>query len=285
MANRNWSRHPLAKGPRVVEVASGLHHVGGIERSTSWQPRSVAVIAAWTERETPSRSLVRLAEELDHNGFDVIVACASDAIRLRWPDRGPRSSVYQRDNVGYDFGSWAEALHHLPVIRSAEEVLLMNDSFLGPFRELSQLIEDFRRSTTPVWGLVSSAQVHWHVQSHCIGYRQQVLEAPQLRRFWDEVRVLPDKTHVIQAYELGLSDLFARVQIPVTVRYPHEWVSPQGCNVTVEGWNQLLLLGFPFIKRELMRAPFIQTGIMRIDRDRVWERANQCFGVDLWEWL
>jgi hypothetical protein len=194
-------------------------------------------------------------------------------------------SLYRRGNVGYDFGSWAAALRHFPALSDSREVLLVNDSFLGPFRSLGDIVADFRASETPVWGLVSSAQVAWHLQSHFIGYRAGVLSHPVLRRFWHDIRALDDKERVIAHYELGLSWLLTTHEIPASARYPYTWVTPVGCNVTVEGWSQLLRVGFPFIKRELLKAPEIQTAIMRIDRDDVVDRARDVYGVDLWEWM
>jgi hypothetical protein len=57
--------------------------------------------------------------------------------------------------------------------------------------------------------------------------------------------------------------------------FPYQWIEPVGCNVTVEGWDQLLDRGFPFVKRELVKEPFIQTGIARIERDAVVAQAAQ----------
>ena len=168
---------------------------------------------------------------------------------------------------------------------ASDEVLLINDSFLGPFRDLAPVISDFRSSRTPVWGLASSAQVTWHLQSHFIGYRDGVLSRPPLQDFWQQIRVLEDKEHVIESYELGLSRMLVAEGIDTTVRYPYRWVTPIGCNVTVEGWGQLLQMGFPFIKRELIRDPFIQTAIMRIERDDVLRRARRLFDVELEEWV
>ena len=125
----------------------------------------------------------------------------------------------------------------------------------------------------------------WHLQSHFIGYRDGALSLPPLQDFWREIRVLEDKEHVIESYELGLSRMLVAEGISTTVRYPYRWVTPIGCNVTVEGWSQLLRMGFPFIKRELIRDPFIQTAIMRIERDDVLRRARRLFDVELEEWV
>ena len=273
--------------PLVSEVSGGLLHAAGPHLDASWAPRSAAVIASWSDDGWISPSLVRLTEELASNGFETLVVSASDSAKpLVWPAAIPDGvAVYRRRNVGYDFGTWSEALRAFPELRRGDEVLLVNDSFLGPFRGLSEVVGDFRNARTPVWGLVSSAQVTWHVQSHFIGYRQGALELAPLRRFWGEIRVLEDKRDVIDAYELGLSRVLVAAGIPTTVRYPYQWVTPIGCNVTVEGWSQLLRMGFPFLKRELLREPFIQTAIMRIERDDVLDRARSAFGVELEEWM
>lgn len=283
-AQVRWDRRDL---PLVSELSAGLLHEAGPHRESSWEPRSAAVIASWSDEGRISPSLARLAQELAANGFETLVVCASDSSEpLVWPGVIPDEvTIYRRRNMGYDFGTWSEALRAFPGLRRGDEVLLVNDSFMGPFRGLSELVADFRNSRTPVWGLVSSAQVTWHLQSHFIGYRGGALGLAPLRRFWREIRVLEDKRDVIDSYELGLSRVLIAAGIPTTVRYPYQWVTPIGCNVTVEGWSQLLRMGFPFLKRELIREPFIQTAIMRIEREDVLDRARSLFGVELEEWV
>ena len=74
--------------------------------------------------------------------------------------------VVQRQNFGLDFGAWRDLL---PEVRRrwpmVEELLLANDSVLGPIRPLAPLIETMRAGGEGLFGLTESLQGGPHLQS------------------------------------------------------------------------------------------------------------------------
>jgi len=57
-------------------------------------------------------------------------------------------------------------------------------------------------------------------------------------------------------------------------------VVQDGQNPTILGWRRLLDLGFPFVKRQLLRQPEVAP-----DGSMVREVVERKFGVNLDEWL
>jgi hypothetical protein len=274
-------------GPLILEQAADLVYEAGPRVAASWAPARAAVLACWSETPTVSRSLRALVSELTLAGLEVLLVRAVDEpTPLDWGPEGlpVGVSVVRRPNVGYDFGSWCAALAGFPGLAGAERLLLVNDSFLGPFGSLRTILGHFDEVPVDVWGLASSAQIGFHLQSHMIGYRNGVLADSGPQRFWRGIRVQPSKPEMIAAYEVGQTTMLRAESYSILAEFPYQWIDPVGCNVTIEGWDQLLDRGFPFVKRELLKEPFIQTGIMRIERDAVLARAARQFGVDLNDW-
>lgn len=160
-----------------------------------------------------------------------------------------------RPNVGYDFGTWAATLHRFPAIAEAEYVLQVNDSLVGPFIPLTEVIAHFEQAATPLWGLVDSTQHYPHLQSFFVGYKAGVLTHPALRHFWRDIRVEKDKWTLISRCEIGLTRLIDDVGLPYTVMYPWQQVVMHNQNPSVFGWRRLLDRGFPFVKREIITRP------------------------------
>jgi hypothetical protein len=248
-----------------------------------WIPDRVALLASWSPASQQTKSLNRLVRGLSSNGYEVLVvsACEVPGI-LTWPEGLPDGvTVLRRPNVGYDFGSWAAGLHAFPGIASANRCLLLNDSMVGPFRPLDQLLQRFEAAEADVWGLVDTAQDAYHFQSHFVGYRDGALRDPTLRRFWGGIRLQPTKRQLISRYEIGYMRVLRRAGMRLGVGFPWQDVVVQGGNPTSAGWRRLLLRGFPWIKREIVLRPPPEVP----DGDDVAAVVRQLFDEDVTTWV
>lgn len=242
----------------------------------------IAVVAHFSTSTLVSRSFEMLVTGLTATGYAVVVSSTAETTgELLWSGGPPRGvSVLRRPNAGYDFGSWAVALNAFPQIRSAPYVLTVNDSMLGPFRDLGGLIESFEASSAPVWGAVRSHQFAPHLQSYFVGYRGgDVLRRGPVRRFWRSISVQGTKTDVIWKYELGLSKLLAEVGIESDCAYDGRDIVGD-LNPAILGWRALLEAGFPFIKRELVTSPQVAPDSGDIPRV-----VREMFNEDVLAWL
>jgi len=222
-------------------------------------PRA-AVVAHWSPVSRVSRSVSALACELQSRGYRVIVSSSCEAHgELGWDGTVDLDElvVLRKPNVGYDFGSWSVALALAPWIADAERVILANDSMSGPFRPLGPLLDEFDRKGADVWGLTDSLEFAPHLQSYFLGFRDGVLADKPLAAFWARIRDYRDKQQTIFRNELGLSRLLREEGYTRHAAFPHEWTVRSGVNPVIVGWRRMLELGFPFLKREILRDPAV----------------------------
>jgi hypothetical protein len=242
----------------------------------------VAIVAHWDPAARVGRSPRALTQALILAGYlTVFVSTSAGDSALDWTDgRPPGVTVLRRPNVGYDFGSWATALDRLPAISRAPNVLLVNDSLVGPFGPIDHLLDRFHRSHADVWGMTDTEQLGHHLQSYCLGFRNGCLDHPGLRAFWRGIRVESSRDDVILRYELGLGRLLRRAKLSTEAAI-EGWRAVDGDdNPTLIGWRRLLDLGFPFVKRQVLRDPGVCP-----DGHLVRDELRRRYGIDAGEWL
>ena len=242
----------------------------------------VAVVAHWDAEGRVARSPRTLVESLIRAGYETLLVSAAEGPEpLDWVGGRPGAvTVLRRPNLGYDFGSWATALGRFPEVLRANMVLLFNDSMAGPFAPIDGLLEHFRLSDADVWAMTDTRQLGHHLQSYCIGFKGGSLEDASLRGFWSAIRIEPTREAVIERYELGLSRLLVRRRVVVDVAIPSWKVVDGDDNPTIIGWRRLLDLGFPFVKRQILREPDICA-----DGAEAPGELRDRFGVEAGEWL
>jgi lipopolysaccharide biosynthesis protein len=276
-------RLPGRRGRRILDAQNPGVRVEGADHLTSAPTLDrVAVIAHWALDSQISRSAAELTGKLVDHGYQVVLASSADGSDpLEWPGEQPANvTVLRRPNVGYDFGSWAAALDRYPRIAAADQVLFMNDSLVGPFQPIDHLLRQFDESGADVWGLTDTSQFGHHIQSYCLGFKQKCLQEASLARFWRDIRVERSRDEVIWRYEIGLSRLLHREPFSMDAAIRYGRVVRDGQNPTIIGWRRLLDLGFPFVKRQLLRQPEVAP-----DGSTVREEIRRRFSVDVDEWL
>lgn len=241
-----------------------------------------ALVAQFSTAPRTSRSLLELVTQLSEAGYRCVVSSACEAPEtLAWPgDLPPGTVVLRRPNLGYDFGSWSVALDRYPPVAGLGHVILTNDSMVGPFGPIAPLLAAFEATPTDVWSLTDSYQLGHHMQSFFVGFRGGVLAEPAFRRFFRGVRVEPEKMDVVRRYEVGLTATCLRGGYSMATQFRSQDLGVGPENPTLAGWQRLLAVGFPFVKRTLVNDPSTAPGaedVARVVRRR--------FGVDLADWL
>lgn len=267
---------------RVLPAVAG--HVR-FEHGTPEQfgtPERAAVLVHYAKHRMLTRSVAALADALTGSGYRTVLVSAAEVDGpLRWPDH-PREDVLvlRKPNVGYDFGSWAVALDTLPAIAGAERVILTNDSMAGPFAPLGPLIERMESSAADVIGMTDTRQFAPHLQSYFLSFRGGVLAEPPLRRFFAGVRHERSKWQIIKRYEIGLAEVLRRAGYGVTSAFHATSVVEPDENPVIIGWAQLLERGFPFVKRQILRYPFVAPA-----GDQVPWVVRNTYGERIEEWV
>lgn len=241
----------------------------------------IAILASYAADNRITLSLDELIKQLLELDYDILLVRATDDHRpLEWP-RATRDVVaIGKPNIGYDFGSWAVAMDRFPQLTSRRFVLLVNDSLVGPFSSIGPLVCGFESAETDVWGLTGTTQFIPHLQSYFLGFRDGVLADPAIAKFWTRLPLEASKMAMVERYELGLTRLLFGEAFSTKAEFEPELVAQQGQNPTVHGWNRLIELGFPFVKRTIVTDPSLI-----FDGNQVSARVKEIYGVRIEEWL
>lgn len=264
-----------------VIANSALTVEAGDPSAIEHRPR-VAVIASFAPSLVATKSLSALAEEFTAAGFaTVVVHSSSTEQALAWPHGLPQGTIVcNRENEGYDFGSWASALATWPGIAGAETLVLTNDSLAGPFSSLSHVIESATTSNADVWGAVRSHQFVPHLQSYMLAFRNGVMGDRALRRFWGNLPRTSSKAEIIERYELALSELLWAEGYTTDAYVDAHSLNLGDKNPAITGWRRLLDAGLPMLKRQLVREPDLVS-----DGHELASVVSRMFGTDLYDWV
>lgn len=246
-------------------------------------PDKIAVVAQYSITPRVSRSLTALVQEVAEAGYFVLLvsACPVDA-PLEWPAGIDleRVAVLRKPNIGYDFGSWAVGIQHVPQVLKARLLLQINDSLVGPLWSLERVLNDFEQTPHDWWGMVRSHQFAPHMQSYFLGFKSQVLQSQPFQDFWARVSVHADKHEIINRYEVGFQRRLYNEGFTSGCFLDSREIVATGDNPMIQGWQQTLEAGVPFVKRELLLNPNLIPGA-----DRVPQVLEAEYDVHWRQWL
>ena len=213
-----------------------------------------AVLAQWSESENLAYSTERLIQELLDCEFQVVLvsACQSNERLVISDHLLSRITVLRKPNFGYDFGSWSVALQAIPEIELADEVLLLNDSLIGPFGKLGDILKKMSESPYSLTGLTDSIEIDYHIQSYMMHFKDGSLRETVFRNFWHNVRHEASKDEIIRTYEIGLSRLALENEIYIGAVFPFNLTPNRWGASSQSNLNALLNQGFPFVKAGLL---------------------------------
>lgn len=247
----DWRMRALANRT----APAGLRVVAGdlASRAAISTTDRIALIAEHSRARRVRPSALHLAAALSRAGYVGVVIAARDPwVRLQAPDVPDGVVVLRRANLGYDFGSWAAVLAAYPGLARAEHVILTNDSILGPFGPVDDLLERIETCGTDVWGATRSLQIRPHLQSFFLAFNHGVLARPPLAGFFAGIAHLRSKRDVVLSYEIGLSRLLDDHDLTTTAGWTSSTLSTPGhLDPSAVGWRELMDAGFPFVKRML----------------------------------
>ncbi len=216
---------------------------------------SFAVVAHWSESEKLSDSLVFYLTELSRQGFEVIlVSSSTSTLPLTVSEKlKSKLTIIRKPNLGYDFGSWSIAVEAFPVLTAKNEIILTNDSLIGPLAPLDQIVEKLRASKFDITSVTDNLQLQYHLQSYLLHFKSGNFANSNIQNFLANVSHHSTKNEVILKYELGLTRVAQLSGLYVGSIFPWNLVVTPGKNPSMHGWERLLELGFPFIKKESLR--------------------------------
>ena len=183
----------------TFQLDRSMHGPGGAER------RKIIVMAHFEPDGRLSDDWLRLLELLRAGGFAdlVLVSTGLDAARYAEALDGVRVMV--RENVGYDFYSWRQAIAGTDLSGYREAVLINNSFFVVDPSKFCALLAAPMPDGSHVRGLTVSWEIAHHAQSYFLQFSQTAIASDAFQAFWSSVEPVSDRATVIARYEIGLS--------------------------------------------------------------------------------
>ena len=161
-----------------------------------------------------------LLEEVRNNVSKFIIICNGElndhnkSILARYS-----SEVIVRENVGFDAGAWRYAIVEKlgkSELMKYDELLLLNDTFFGPFYPLSKVFEEMdKRDDSDFWGITEhgslpEVNVTAHIQTYFIVVRKTMLDSESFFSYWENMYVATDIKKAITYNEIFFTQYFEK---------------------------------------------------------------------------
>jgi hypothetical protein len=142
-----------------------------------------------------------------------------------------------------------------PLLR-VSRLFLINDSVAGPLvsTRFAALIARVRASSADVVGLTEALTPRRHLQSYFLVFQRRLADGRMLGAIFDTVLCFDEKRTVIDVYETRLTRRLRDAGYACEALFPALSDDPHASNDTYFRWDQLLDLGFPYVKVSVLRA-------------------------------
>ena len=229
--------------------------------------RPVCFFCSYDKENIIRKNVYHYLNELILAGFDIVFICTSDIISNVDLEKLSRCCIriIHRENKGYDFYGWKTGLEKYPYYNAHAALLLANDSVLGPFFSIKDIITRLENCDADIVGMTDCPNIYPHLQSYFLYCKKSVIASDEFVGFFNQVDVLGFKMAIIRKYEIGFSRLLshrfklsalyslesALDRIPDTEPYterPKNRIDPSS-----QLWKPLITeLKFPFLKKSIL---------------------------------
>ncbi len=176
--------------------------------------------------------------------------------------------IFYRQNIGLDAGGFKDALCSFigwEHIAQYDEIILANDSFYGPFVEISNIFTEMESRNVDFWGLMKRGAGAYgttgsdpeHILSFFYVFQAPLIHSGAFRSYWEEMPYFRDYMTVVKQYERQLTIHFA------SLGYTYDVYSDTSINESRNLKNQffqcdylsyemIVKRNFPFLKKKQM---------------------------------
>lgn len=126
------------------------------------------------------------------------------------------NEIIIRENKGFDGAAYKHILtEYLKVgeLTACDELILLNDTFFGPFYPFETIFAKMDKKECDVWGMSSHYESTMetgirpaHLQSYFLVIRHKVMESPVFEGFWNQLGFAASFADAIKEFEVGLSE-------------------------------------------------------------------------------
>ncbi len=130
--------------------------------------------------------------------------------------------VIHREGGGRDFSSWLTAiLAHYSDVTQSREVILINDSLVGPVRSIESMMNARHDCHADLWGLSENPERAYHLQSSLLSILGSYFASDDFKQFLCMYPFPDDRDLVIVFGEIGISQHALRAGAKLGVLCPY----------------------------------------------------------------
>ena len=255
------SRREIAPHALFHDMAPAFAHRWEITPPDELEECKVALFCIFAPKRQVNAYTETFLRELRDAGYFVVLCAVVQDVTSSAPDsfRAHADAVFLRENGGFDFAIWAEALRTAPQLWRSGCILFANDSVVGPLNTFQQLVKKMEETVADCIALTESQQVSQHFQSYFFELRSNALQHKFVRDFFEHILCWRRKYEVTLRYEVPLLRCLRDIcKLNVEIMYPicalgDDLAYRGNGNPTIDYWKELLDLGYPFVKTELLR--------------------------------
>ena len=189
--------------------------------------KKVAIFASYSNKPDGCEFSDRIIAAIKRAGYYVVQvhACASSQGLSSWRPSSEADCYFVKHNIGYDFGSWLTGLALVnPRKNGFEEILLINDSNIGPIFPLEQFLDRDLERRCDLYGMIDSYEISHHIQSYAIRLSRNIIESGFIDDFASQYKFSTTKSDIVARGEVGLSDTATRLGFRVGSLYAFDEV-------------------------------------------------------------
>lgn len=176
-----------------------------------------------------------------------------------------------RENEGLDAGAFKYVYdkYGKDYLTEYDELILMNDTFFGPFKPFKDIINEMNDKDLDFWGLTANfdspdgtkkaidGYIHSHIQTYFIAYRKSILESDFFNNYWSRYNINKNNSFedVVNHHESYFTYLLEKEGFKWDTYLDLEHYKNENMkyNYNIYGYSSYTLLKYfncPFIKRK-----------------------------------
>ena len=168
----------------------------------------VAIVAVYPGTST-FKSICRLIESLESNGYSLLIVINENSESLRWFENltTEKRTLILRPNIGADFGAYKCGFKYLQYHRNSLEVALIANDSLHYTTSCKFGLSPLLKPMSPINCLYMNSQSVVHAGSMLIKFQSVILSTDTFWDFWEDYYCTNSKKRIIKQGEHKLSTI------------------------------------------------------------------------------
>ena len=163
-----------------------------------------------------------------------------------------------------DWGSYKRGFMHARfnrMLNNYDYLILVNDSIYGPFYDLKPIVEKMELKNVDAWAMFYCFYDFInlsHLQGYFVSIKKEVFLSENFAYFIYSIHKLDSKHDIIIHYESGLTKFFKDHNYKIEGYFDSLSIKTNDdTNLPFYKTEELIKLGFPFLKRSILSSPGI----------------------------